>query len=77
MTAREWEKARECHQSKDSVFIVLRIGNATEKPRIVDRIIDPFGLYLAGQLGYRAQDMRVYVGATRDSSDTMINEYQK
>ena len=77
MTAREWEKAQECHQSKDSVYIILRIAHAAEKPQIVDRIIDPFGLYLAGQLNYKAHDMWVYVGAAKNPSNMPTNECEK
>jgi hypothetical protein len=65
MSANEWEKARECHESADSVFIILRVAHVRDNPQIIDAIIDPFGLYRNGQLALSAQDMWVYLGAAQ------------
>jgi hypothetical protein len=63
MTVNEWERARECHKAADSVYIVVRVGNVRDDPEIADVIIDPFGLYEAGQLAVASRDMWVHVGA--------------
>lgn len=70
MTANEWEKARYCHQTTDSVYIILRVSHVRDNPMITDVIIDPFGLYGAGQVGVVSRDMWVYVGASQSVSDT-------
>jgi len=62
ITANEWDKARECHQSADSVDIIVRVAHVRDDPKIADVVIDPFGLYSTGQVGLVTQDMWVYVG---------------
>jgi len=69
MTVNEWEKARHCHQTTDSVYIILRVSHVRDNPKITDVIIDPFGLYGAGQVGLVSRDMWVYVGASQFVSD--------
>jgi hypothetical protein len=70
MTANEWEKARECHQSEESVYIIMRVASARDDPHIADIIIDPFGLYGAGQVAVVSRDIWVYVGGTQSESDS-------
>ena len=70
ITANEWEKARDCHQTADSVYIILRVARVRDDPKITDVIIDPFGLYGAGQVGVVSRDMWVYVGVPQSVSDT-------
>jgi len=70
MTVNEWEKARYCHQTADSVYIILRVSHVRVNPMITDVIIDPFGLYGAGQVGVVSRDMWVYVGAPQSVSDS-------
>ncbi len=62
MSAREWEKARECHESSDSVYVIIRVAHVRDNPKIIDVVLDPFGLYRAGQLAFSTQDMWIYVG---------------
>ncbi|OQB81201.1 MAG: hypothetical protein BWX88_04335 [Planctomycetes bacterium ADurb.Bin126] len=69
MSANEWNKARECHESSDSVYAVIRVAHVREAPTVVDIIFDPFGLYRKGQLALTAQDMWVHVGAPVASHD--------
>jgi len=69
MTANEWDKARDCYQSADSVYIILRVAHVRDDPKITDVIIDPFSLYGAGQVGVVSRDMWVYVGAPQSASD--------
>ena len=69
MTANEWEKARDCHQTADSVYIILRVARVRDDPKITDVIIDPFGLYGAGHVGVASRDMWVYVGVPQSVSD--------
>lgn len=71
MTANEWEKARECHQTADSVYIILRVARVRDDPKITDKIIDPFDLYRAGQLGVVSRDMWVHVGVPQSASDAV------
>lgn len=62
ITDNEWGKARECHQTVGLVHIIVRVAHIRDDPRIADVIVDPFGLYRAGQVGIVMQDMWVYVG---------------
>ena len=64
MTAKEWDKARECHQAADSVYIIVRVAHVRDDPRITDVIIDPFGLYGVGQIAVASHDLWVHVGTT-------------
>jgi len=70
MSVNEWEKARYCHQTTDTVYIILRVSHVRDNPKIADVIIDPFSLYGAGQVGVVSRDMWVYVGAPQSVSDT-------
>lgn len=70
MTVNEWEKARYCHQTTDSVYIILRVSHVRVNPMITDLIIDPFGLHGAGQVGVVSRDMWVYIGAPQSVSDS-------
>ncbi|MBI4206676.1 MAG: DUF3883 domain-containing protein [Betaproteobacteria bacterium] len=70
MTANEWEKARECHQAQDSVYIIVRVANARDAPRIADVIVDPFGLYGAGQVAVVSRDIYGYTSACRNRKGT-------
>ena len=63
MTINEWEKARECHQASDSVYIIMRVARVRDDPRITDVIIDPFGLYGAGQIAVASRDLWIHVGS--------------
>jgi hypothetical protein len=65
ITDNEWERARECHQTAGSVYIIVPVAHVRDDPRIADVIIDPFGLYRAGQVGVVMQDMWVYVGLSQ------------
>ena len=69
MTANEWDKARDCHQTVDSVYIILRVARVRDDPKITDVIIDPFDLYGTGQVGVVSRDMWVYVGVPQSASD--------
>jgi hypothetical protein len=69
MTANEWEKARDCHQTTDSVYIILRVAHVRDDPKIADMIIDPFSLYGAGQVDVVSRDMWVYVGVPQSVID--------
>ena len=75
MTVNEWEKARYCHQTTDSVYIILRVSHVRDDPKITDAIIDPFGLYGEGHVGIVSRDMWVYVGAPQSVSGT-VNDLQ-
>ncbi len=68
MTANEWDKARECHQTDDSVYIIVRVEHARDDPRIADIIIDPFGLYGAGQVAVASRDIWVYVAGPQSET---------
>ncbi len=68
ISANEWEKARECHLTSDTVYIIVRVANVREAPRISDMIYDPFGLYRIGQVALISDDMRMYVGRPLDPS---------
>lgn len=69
MTANEWDKARECHQTDKSGYIIVRVANVRDDPRIADVIIDPFGLYGDGQVAVVSRDIWVYVGGTQSRAD--------
>jgi hypothetical protein len=69
MTANEWEKARNCHQATDSVYIILRVSSVRDDPKITDVIIDPFGLYGGGQVAVVSRDMWVHVGVPQSVTD--------
>ncbi len=62
MSVNEWNKARECHESSDSIYVIVRISHVREGPSVVDIICDPFGLYRKGQVALSAQDMWIHVG---------------
>jgi hypothetical protein len=62
MSANEWERARECHESSDSVYGIIRVAHVRDNPKITDIVFDPFGLYRAGQLALSTQDMWIHVG---------------
>lgn len=74
MSANEWEKARECHQSTDSVYMILRVEHVREDPRISDMIIDAFGLYGEGHVGIVSRDMWVHVGAAQSANDVTAQQ---
>lgn len=69
MTANEWDKARECHQTDESVYIIVRVANVRDDPQIADVIIDPFGLYGDGQVAVVSRDIWVYVGGPQSGGD--------
>lgn len=70
MTANEWEKARECHQSGDAMYIIIRVAYVRDDPRIVDVILDPFRLYGEGQLAVASRDLWIHVGtSTPDANE--------
>jgi hypothetical protein len=69
MTANEWDKARECHQTGESVYIIVRVANVRDDPQIADVIIDPFGLYGEGQVAVVSRDIWVHVGQPQSGDD--------
>ena len=75
MTTNEWEKARECRQTSDSVYIIMRVARVRDDPRITDVIIDPFGLYGAGQIAVASRDLWIHVGTrelARETPDRLL-----
>jgi hypothetical protein len=68
MSANEGKKARECHESSNSVYAIIRVAHVRDNPRIIDVVFDPFGLYRAGQLALTTGDMWIYVGVSTDPS---------
>lgn len=76
MTANEWEKARECHLSQDAAYVIVRVANARDDPRIADVVVDPFGLYGAGQVAVVSRDIWVHVGVPQSEGDSADSQQQ-
>lgn len=51
------------------MYIVVRVANVRDDPRITDVILDPFGLYGDGQVAVVSRDIWVYVGGPQSEGD--------
>ena len=72
MSTNEWERARECHQTANTVYIILRVAHVRNDPMISDVIIDPFALYGEGQVGIVSRDIWVHVGRPQSTAATAV-----
>ena len=66
MSTNEWEVARECHTGdRKAVYVIIRVENTASVPAIIDILIDPIALHLAGLLDYSSRNLLVEVGERR------------
>jgi hypothetical protein len=53
----------------------MRVARVRDDPRITDVIIDPFGLYGAGQIAVASRDLWIHVGTrelARETPDRLL-----
>ena len=64
MSTNEWEVALECHIGRrNAVYMIIRVGGtASDKPQIVDVLVDPVDLHLQGVLDYSSRDLLITLG---------------
>lgn len=70
MSSKEWEVARQCHEGDGSTtYVIIRVFNTIEHPRIGDVLIDPFDAYRRGEVRYTDRDLWITVAPLVSSSE--------
>jgi hypothetical protein len=62
MSANEWDRARQCHESGDATYVIVRVRRVRDNPQIFDIVVDPFKLYRSGNIGMIVRDFLVQIG---------------
>jgi hypothetical protein len=71
MSAAEWNEARRCHEANDGTnYVIVRVINALDAPRIGDVIVDPFGAHRRGEVRLAERDLWVTVSQRAPLSKT-------
>jgi len=62
MSRAEWDQARICHEGDgERIYVIVRVVNADQNPRIGDVVIDPFAAHRRGEIQLSDRDLWVTV----------------